>query len=426
MLNAHRFSKRRAAKIAISFGTAISLFACSSKPADSASTASQYLFVWAGPHGHADHGSSTSDFLAVLDANAASATYGKVLASMGVGTPGEMAHHTELSLPARHPLFTSDFMTGQIFLIDLSHPLVPRVVARIDSIPGYRRPHSFARLANGNVLVSMQFGNGSVAGDPGGLAELDTGGRLVRTSSAADSAFPGARIRPNGVELLPAIDRVVTTSMPMDDENTADVIQVWRLSDLRLLHTIAMPQQARDSTGNLPYDMRVLADGRTAMLDTYFCGLFRVSAIESEHPQIEFVHALHTARNEGCAVAAVAGHYWIIPAAYGHAIVSVDVTDPLQPVEVSTLQTDSTVLPHWISLDPASDRLVINGADEGESRVMIAHLNRTNGQLSWDERFHDAGSTRPGVGFEHADWPHGKVVHPMAHASLFGPAMPSR
>jgi len=236
---------------------------------------SNYLFVWAGPQDHeslgarADHAANTDDFLAVVDADPASNTYGRVVASKDVGIPGEMAHHIELSLPAGHALFASDFMTGRVFLLDVSNPRAPRVIARIDSVPGYRRPHSFARIANGHVLATLQFGNGSVPGDPGGVAEFDAEGKLVRTSSAADARFAGAHIRPNGIELLPAIDRVVTTSMPMDDERTADVLQVWRLSDLRLLQTIALPVAAGDTVTHMPYDSRALSDGRSVMVNTY-------------------------------------------------------------------------------------------------------------------------------------------------------------
>jgi hypothetical protein len=386
-------------------------------------TPSPYLFVWAGPNG-ADAGGH--DFLTVIDAKPDGRRYGDVLASTDVGVPGAMAHHTELALRAGHPFFASDYMTGQIFLLDVTNPLAPRVVTRIDSVPGYRRPHSFARLKSGNVIASMQFGNHSIAGDPGGLVEFDPKGHILRSSSAADPTFPGARIRPNGVELLPAIDRIVTTSMPMDDERTADVVQIWRLSDLHLLKTIAVPQVAGDSTGTFPYDARILADGRTAMLNTYYCGLYRLSNLDSDSPKIELVHTLHIAHATGCAVAVVVGHYWVVPAAYGRAVVSLDVTDPAHPVEVSVLQTDSAFYPHWISADPTSDRLVINSADDGDARVLIAHLNQRTGNLTWDDRFRDAGSTRRGVSFDRAHWPHGSAVHAMAHAALFGPADSTR
>ena len=415
------------ARLPVMFATLMALACAAQQPA--ATMPSRYLFVWAGPHGHdtasagPHHATGANDFLAVLDADPASRTYGAVLTSTDVGVPGEMAHHTELSLSAGHPLFASDFMTGQVFLLDVSDPRAPRVAARIDSVPGYRHPHSFARLPNGHVLATLQNGDGSAAGDPGGLAEFDADGRLFRTTSAADPRFAGARIRPNGVELLPAIDRVVTTSMPMDDERTADVVQIWRQSDLHLLHTIVLPVPAGDTVNHMPYDSRALADGRSVMVNTYYCELFRLSGIDAEHPRIERIPLARALRGEGCAVTAVIGHYLLVPVASAHRVVSFDVTDPAHPTEVSSLEADSKFFPHWIGVDPGSDRIVINGSESGDARVTLAHVDQRTGRLSWDERFRDAGSSRPGISFDRAEWRHGGRA-PLAHGAVFGGATP--
>ena len=127
-------------------------------------------------------------------------------------------------------------MAGRVALLDLNDPRAPRVTKTIDSVPGYRRPHTFARLPNGNVIVTLQFGNGSMQGDPGGIAELDQNGNLLRVTSSADPAFPQARIRTYGLEVLPNIDRAITTSSPMDDEVAADrpiVVGVEEAADCR-------------------------------------------------------------------------------------------------------------------------------------------------------------------------------------------------
>lgn len=398
---------------------------CSNGESQAESSPSTYLYVWAGPHGTSaaeqkGNEIGAENFLAVIDADPTSKTYGKFVGSTGTGTAGAMAHHTELTLPSGHPLFANDYVTGEIFRFDLSDPIAPRVLTRSDSVPGFRKPHNFARMRNGNVLATMQYGNGSVAGDPGGLAEFDSGGRLIRTSSAVDPRFMGARIRPNGIELFPVIDRAVTTSMPMDDERTADVVQIWRVSDLRLLHTLQLPVIRGDSTNHYPYDVRVLADGRTGMVNTYFCDFYRLTDIDTERPRIDFVSTLSGQQSEGCAVPVVVGHYWIVPAAEARAVVSLDISDAGRPVEVSRLNSDSAFFPHWLAADPRSDRLVVAGTDGGQARVLIAHLNRRSGQLSWDDRFREAGSTRPGVSFDRREFPHGTVGHVIAHSALFG------
>ena len=422
--SANRFRVRQALVLL----AATTTVGCSTKQPHSASAPAKYLFVWAGPHGadsaagEVHGGAGASDFVAVIDADPASGTYGKVLASKEVGIAGVMAHHTEFALPAGRALFASDYMTGRIFLIDLADPLTPRVAHRIDTVPGFRRPHSFARLPNGNVVASLQFGNGSLPGDPGGLAEFDPAGRLLRTASAADAAFAGARIRTYGLEVLPAIDRAVTTSTPMDSERTADVIQIWRLSDFRLLRTMAVPPVAGDSIQYYPFEIRALPGGRTALLNTYYCGFYLLTGLETGSPEVTLVHSMREPRRVGCAVPVAAGRYWAVPIAYDHSIVSLDLTEPSHPVEVSALRTDSTFLPHWSALDPGSNRIAIVGQGDGEARVLMVQLDPATGRLSWDEGFREANSARRGVGFDRHVWPHGTVTAAMPHAALFGPA----
>jgi hypothetical protein len=401
--------------------------ACSTSSQVAQSKPSQYLFVWAGPrmtgtsHSDSAHPSS-SDFIAVLDVDSSSADYGRVIKTTTVEGAGAMAHHTEFALSDRRTLFANDYTQGRVSIFDLSTPLTPRLTATMDSVPGYRRPHSFARLANGHVIATMQFGNGSAPGDPGGLAEFDETGRLVRVSSSADTAFPGARIRTYGVEVLPSIDRAITTSTPMDNERTAHVIQLWRLSDLALLRTLTMPKTPGDSLEYYPFEVRALPGGRSAMLNSYYCGFYLLRDLETATPRVELVHAMRNPTRIGCSVPVIRGRYEVVPIAYGNRIVSLDISDPAKPVQVSELTTDSTVFPHWASADPLSDRIVITGQDDGDPRLFIVRLDSASGRLSWDERFKDAGSSKRGISFDRPSWPHGAAGPATPHGAVFSRA----
>lgn len=92
------------------------------------------------------------------------------------------------------------------------------------------------RLPNGNTLATYQFkGQPDVAA--GALVELDPVGKLVRASDASDAT--DSFIRPYSLVAVPALDRVVTTSAPMmATDKASHVIQVWRLSDLKLIKSI--------------------------------------------------------------------------------------------------------------------------------------------------------------------------------------------
>ncbi len=392
------------------------LLGCARNPG-AAGHPARYLYVWAGT----GMGHGGSDFVAVVDADPASASYGRILGASPAVGGGMMPHHTEYTLPPTRPYFANDFTAGRIFLVDASAPGSARIVATIDSVPGFRRPHSFARLNDTLVLASLQFGDSTLPGNPGGIAEFDASGRLLHTASSADPAFPGARIRTYALELVPALDRFITTSSPMDSERTADVIQVWRLSDLKLLRTIAMPGIPGDSLDHYPFELRTLPDHRTVFLNTYTCGFFRITGIETEAPKVEMVYSMRKPVRFGCSVPILAGKFWVMPIAYSHVIVSLDLSDLSHPVEVSTLPTDSTFFPHWIAADPGSDRLIVTEQGDGPPRIFMARLDRTSGRLSWDERFREADSTRLGVSFSRATWPNGVVGAAMPHGALFVP-----
>ena len=286
----------------------------------------RYLYVWAGTGNDSTKG---LDMMTVLDANPSSATYGTVLAALTVDSSGLMPHHTEFVLPAKGPLFANDYSGDKSFLVDFSTPASPRLSARLASVPGGRRLHSFERLPNGHVLATVQFGDSSVAGKPGGLAEFDEQGRLVRNGWSRDSAFPGAKIRTYALAVVQGVDRVVTTSAPMDTEKTAHVVQVWRLSDLTLLKTLPVPAVSGDSTHMYPFEVRTLNDG-SVLMNTYYCGFFRISRLDGD-PKIEHVMSLPQPQNGGCSVPVIAGRFMVMPIAYAHRYATIDISDPTHP-----------------------------------------------------------------------------------------------
>jgi hypothetical protein len=377
---------------------------------------SRYLYVWAGTSMDTAH--AGVDMITVIDANPASKTYGSVLAAQVVDS-GFMPHHIEYVLPAKGPLFANDFAGDKSFMIDFSDPLHPKSLGPIEKAPGTRKYHTFMRTPNGHVIATYQFGDGTVTGDPGGIAEFDSRGKLIRSGSSRDAAFPTARIRTYGLALSPRLDRAVTTSSPMDNEIAADVIQIWRLSDLKLLQTIELPKMAADSGQRYPFEARTLADG-SVMMNSYACGFYHITDLAGT-PKATRVMTMKEPDNFGCAVPLVAGKFYIMPIAYTHRFATIDISDPDHPKEVSSLATEKTFHPHWIAADPRSDRVVFTDQGDGPPMVYIAHLNRTTGRLTWDEKFRDPGSSKPGVSYRRDSWPNGVKGMAMPHGALFVP-----
>jgi hypothetical protein len=373
---------------------------------------SRYLYVWAGTGGDTTRG---IDMMTVIDADPKSSGYGTVRAALTVDSAGKMPHHTEFTAPRNGVLAANDFSGDKSYLVDFGTPEKPRLAGRLDRVPGGRKLHSFERLDNGHLLATVQFSTGSETGHPGALAEFDEHGKLLRTGWSRDAAFPGARIRTYALAVVKAADRIVTTSSPMDTETTANVVQVWRLSDLTLLKTLDVPATPGDSAHQYPFEVRALADG-SVMLNTYYCGFYHVTGLTGA-PSIARVLTLP--RNSGCSVPVILGRYMVMPIAYAHRYATIDIADPDHPREVASFPTDSTFFPHWASVDPGTDRIVVTDQGDGAPMVKIMHLDRSTGRLSWDERFRDRGAASPGVSYHRASFPNGVRGMAMPHGAVF-------
>jgi hypothetical protein len=150
------------------------------------------LYVWAGD---LDKRPSDTDFLAVVDSDPDSPSYGEILATEAVGVVGTNPHHTEPVVPTGGVLLANGYNAGRTFLFDLSAPDKPNLVGELAPVPEYEFPHSFLRLDEGELIATMQYGDGSIPGNPGGLARFDSEANLISITSAADPAFEGEQIR---------------------------------------------------------------------------------------------------------------------------------------------------------------------------------------------------------------------------------------
>lgn len=404
----------------------------------------QFLYAWMGAVDPEE-----PDFLAVFDADPLSRTYGAVLSTLPVDLYHSLPHHMEYEMPGEgEPLFVNAHMTEDVLLFDFSDPAAPRLLRTLDPVPPLRYPHDMVPLPNGNVLVgylrsegpSPVPGDTTVPGGHGGLAEFTRAGDLVRWASAAD---PEVRepIRPYSFAALPDIDRLVVTSAPMMESHSADVVQIWRLSDLTLLETLPVPPallsdgtplRTRDpASGELrasghrwPFVPRVMPDG-SVLLNAFGCGLYRVSGLDRAAAQIENVYTFEVPEDAGlgaCGIPVHTGRFWVMAVGGGKALVTLDVSDPARPHEIARLETGGDFRPHWLAKDPRSNRLIV-GADLGDveewTRMLVALLDPQTGELSWDERLTARNGRLPGIDFARIDWPHGDVGLAFAHAALF-------
>lgn len=386
-------------------------------PAADQPAAASHLFVWTGS---AD--STQPDFLAVLDVQPDGDRYGRLVTTLPVPGRANRPHHTEHALAADQWLMANGFATGQTWVFDLTAPDQPRIAAQFGDREGYSHPHTFERLPNGNVLATFQMRHDSAGAGPGGLVELTPLGEPVRAASANGPDVPRG-LRAYSALPIPALDRIVSTSTDMDAENShlARELQVWRLSDLTLLHTITLPPGPRGDEADFTAEPRLLADGRTVVVSTFSCGLYLLEGLEGDAPAGRFIASFPRSEDTWCAIPVVAGPYYVVTVPSIPGVVTLDLTDASAPREVSRLVLGEGDIPHWLAMDPAGTRLVLTGYGNLAHRLLLLQFDPATGALALDERFREEGATEPGFRFEGRTWPHGAAAAGMPHGAVFGP-----
>jgi hypothetical protein len=146
-------------------------------------------------------------------------------------------------------------------------------------------------------------------------------------------------------------------------------------------------------------------------------GLGGGDAGEPADPSAEFVHGFG---GGGCALPVVLGDFWIQSVPNANAVVTLDVSDPAAPREVSRLTLGPRNFPHWLALDPGGGRIVVADRGDGERRLFVLTVDADTGELALDERFRDPGSDRAGIDFGRAEWPHGATGAATPHGTVFG------
>jgi hypothetical protein len=193
---------------------------------------------------------------------------------------------------------------------------------------------------------------------PGGIAEIDERGRLVRSRSAADASADQTTLRAS-----------------VEHEHNGNQVQVYRLSDLSLIKTIRLP-------GNEgPNEPRMLGDGRTVLVATVECRLYQVTGLEGVDPQLKMVHQ---EASRGCAMPVVIGGYWVQAHAADHRVFSLDIRDLDQVRAVSSVSFDERQRPHWLATDGARIVVVNEPAPAAERRMWMLSFDRATGTVALD------------------------------------------
>jgi hypothetical protein len=381
-----------------------------------------YLFAWTGDAAH-----KGNDFLAVIDADPASASYGHLVTTIATDQQTMRVHHTEYAMPESGMLFANDHDAGRTFIFDVRDPLHPKIVTSFTDMAGYMHPHSYLRLPNGHVLATFQHAHHGEDAGPGeepmgktgGLVEIDDQGKVIRSASNADPAFAGALLTPYSLVILPELDRIVSTnsSMHLDDIFAGVTYQVWRLSDLKLLKTAYFDVGENRYAQISPEEPRLGPDG-SIFVQTLGCGLERITGVNTDDPRSQLVY---TFPGNWCGVPTIVGHYLVQSAGATHGLIVLDITNGAKPVEVSRLKLSDTYQPHWTGWDPKTQRIVVTSSmwsPEYTERLYLLKLNPATGALMLDDAFRDVDG-KIGFSFANREWPQGWKGSGLPHGVVF-------
>ncbi len=374
-----------------------------------------YLFVWTGDAAH-----KGNDFLAVIDADPSSASYGHLVTTITTDQQTMRVHHTEYTMPASGMLFANDHDAGRTFIFDVRDPLHPKIVTSFTDMAGYMHPHSYLRLPNGNVLATFQHAHHAESdaqkGMTGGLVEIDDQGKVIRSASNADPAFADALLTPYSLVIVPELDRVVSTnsSMHLDDIFGGVTYQVWRLSDLKLLKTAYFDVGENRYSQISPEEPRLGPDG-SIFVQTLGCGLERITGVDTKEPTSKLVY---TFPGNWCGVPTIVGHYLVQSVLATHGLIVLDIANAAKPVEVSRLTLSDTYQAHWTAWGPKTQRLVATSGHTPEDRIYLLKLDSATGALTLDDGFRGTDG-KIGFTFAEREWPHGWKGVGAPHGAVF-------
>lgn len=195
-----------------------------------------------------------NDFLAVVDVEKGSKTFGKITYQLDLGSRGNETHHFGFTDDRSH-IWGLTLFSGRIFIIDVaSDPARPKLVKVLENAGApadLSSPHTAYALP-GRMLIS--FLSSKSGGLPTGLAEFTNEGKFIRKIALPSEAPYGY-----DVALRPDLNRMVTSGFTylnnyknplakMDFKKFGGEILIWDFRNRKVLQTL--------KTGGAPLECR--------------------------------------------------------------------------------------------------------------------------------------------------------------------------
>jgi WD40 repeat protein len=356
------------------------------------------LFVWAG-----DQSRTHPDFLAVIDFDERSKTYGAVTRTVplpGEGATGNEPHHVGLSangkVLAAGGLLSVLKGQPEIFFFDVSDPGEPKYVSSVDA-PLSSITDDFEALGNGGFLVTMM--GGAQGHHPGRVVEFNKELKIVAEHPENP---PQEGFNPHGISVNAESNLMVTSDFICPTSTLHAVpggldlrgsIRVWDLKRRQILRTVDIPgaggtidvklipgdREGRAFTAGMLDDKLYLIDTKQGTATAVFD--FRTIATGG-WPQL-----MRMTRD---------GRRLFITMNQAGRVVMFDTSHPAAPKVLDILDLGPDAGPHYLRLTADERRLVISDYflnedsfgkvhAEGDHKIRVAKVTRDG--LKLDSRF---------------------------------------
>jgi len=196
------------------------------------------MYLWALP---AAPGGG-EDFLAVIDVNLPSPTYGRVIKKIPVGSTGNEAHHIGYT-DDRTKIWAASLNSDRLFIFDVSDPTNPVLVKTIDhvaALTGLSGPHTPYAIP-GRILVSMASGPDGTG--PGGIAEFTNDGNYIASHKATNNPYETV-VKPEYNRMITSAwfpQKTWMTPYNQWDPKTwsnPNTLLVWDLKERKIIQTL--------------------------------------------------------------------------------------------------------------------------------------------------------------------------------------------
>ena len=341
------------------------------------------LLVWAGDVAH-----KAPDFVAVVDFDQRSPKYGTVLRTVplplslptsvanSTGAIGNEPHHIGLSKDGR--TFAAGGLLSvlrgqnQSFFFDVTDRRFPKFV-KADNPSDASITDEFEPLSNGGFLVT--FMGGASGSQPGRVVEYD--GKSNYVHSWPDTPPTDGNFNPHGIAIDEAHNLIVTSDFICPAHTLLipggggarfrGSVRVWDFAKREILRTITVGDPANPpGTINvelIPHDAKLRAyvggvtDGKLYLVDTQggsASPVFDFTPFATPEAPNVWPHLFRINR---------AGTRLFIDLNYqgnDGKVVLLDIEDPARPRLLSAVSLGKKSGPHYISLSPDEDRVIVS------------------------------------------------------------------